>query len=72
MVPGGVAGLAAEDQAQRGVEELEGLGPLRGSLGVVRCCHLADLPRSPHLDVLSFSCVLRRFLDIPRFLEPST
>lgn len=44
VVPRRVACLAAEDQDERWVEELEGFGPLVGFFCVVFFRHLFDLP----------------------------
>lgn len=49
LVPFAVARLAAEDELDGRVEQLDGLGPLVGLLGVVLLGQLADLPRAPAL-----------------------
>lgn len=49
VVPGGGAVLAAEHEHERGVEQAQRLGPLRGLPGVVGRRHLLDLPGAPDL-----------------------
>lgn len=47
VVPAAGARLAAQDELNRGIQQLERLCPLVGLLGVVLLCHLADLPGAP-------------------------
>ena len=49
VVPVAEAGFATQDQHDRGVDELEGFGPLGGFLGVVLFGRLLDLPGAPGL-----------------------
>ena len=67
-IPGAVARLAAENELNRRIEQLERFRPLVRLLGVVLLGHLSDLPWAP--DLIAQSPVLDTIRLIPAIFAP--